>query len=456
MDATAKRTDPMDEQWERVNGFLRSRLNPDLYGRWFAPLRPHGRAADRLEIAAPDRFHRDFIEDNYRGWFEEFLPFVLGEKLKVAFVVEEERPAAPAAPEPKPPRPPRDGVPQPEAARGVQPNPRYLFKTFVVGDSNAFAVAAAQAVVLKPGVAYNPLFVHGDSGLGKTHLLHAIANALLEKKPDARITIVSSERYTNEFVEALSHNTMREFRLKYRNCDVLLMDDVQFLAGKDRTADEFFHTFNELHGNHVQIVLSSDRSPKELRGLEERLCSRFEWGMRVEVQVPEFETRAAILRKKAEAERLELPDPVAALLATHIKSNVRELEGALMRVAAFASLKGEPLSENLARDVLRDAIPPPGWKPSIEKIQEAVATFHGLTVPKLTSPSREQKVALPRQIAMYLCRQLSGETYQAIAEKFNKKDHTTVMAAEKRVAQLVREDPKVAQDVQELASKFAS
>jgi chromosomal replication initiator protein len=310
--------------------------------------------------------------------------------------------------------------------------------------------------VIKPGVAYNPLFVHGDSGLGKTHLLHAIANSILDQKPHAKVTIVSSERYTNEFVEALSHGAMSDFRKKYRECDVLLMDDVQFLAGKDKTADEFFHTFNELHGNHVQIVLSSDRSPKELRGLEERLCSRFEWGMRVEVQVPEFETRAAILRKKAEVEKLELPDEVAALLATHIKSNVRELEGALMRVAAFASLKGEPLGESLARDVLRDVIPPPGWKPSIEKIQEAVATHYGLSVPKLTSPSREQKVALPRQVAMFLCRQLSGETYQLIAEKFNKKDHTTVMAAEKRVTQLVRDDQRVAQDVQSLTSKFSS
>jgi len=455
MDAPAKRKDEMEELWDRVDGFLRSRLNPDLYGRWFSPLRLHARQGDRLEIAAPDRFHRDFIDDNYRAWFEEFLPFVLGEKVKVSFVVEQ---AARPAPTPAPlpgstmpaPRTPHEPAPQ------GRPNPRYLFKTFVVGDSNAFAVAAAQAVVIKPGVAYNPLFVHGDSGLGKTHLLHAIANSILDQKPHAKVTIVSSERYTNEFVEALSHGAMSDFRKKYRECDVLLMDDVQFLAGKDKTADEFFHTFNELHGNHVQIVLSSDRSPKELKGLEERLCSRFEWGMRVEVQVPEFETRAAILRKKAEAEKLELPDEVAALLATHIKSNVRELEGALMRVAAFASLKGEPLGESLARDVLRDVIPPPGWKPSIEKIQEAVATHYGLSVPKLTSPSREQKVALPRQVAMFLCRQLSGETYQLIAEKFNKKDHTTVMAAEKRVAQLVRDDQRVAQDVQSLTSKFAS
>jgi chromosomal replication initiator protein len=467
MDATAKRTGNAmpDEVWGRVDAFLRSRLNPDLYGRWFAPLRLFAQTGDRLEIAAPDRFHRDFIDDNYRGWFEEFLPFVLGEKVKVAFVVDQAAravgAAAPTAPAPAnlPAPSPRD--PPPARARGEAPrdgraNPRYTFQSYVVGDSNRFAFAAAEAVAKKPGVNYNPLFLHGDSGLGKTHLLHAIANAIVDNNPDARVTIVSSERYTNEFVEALAQNAMSDFRRKYRHCHALLMDDVQFLAGKDRTADEFFHTFNELHGNHVQIVLSSDRSPKELKGLEERLCSRFEWGMRVQIDVPEFETRAAILRKKAEAERLDLPEHVAALLAQHIKSNVRELEGALMRVAAFASLKGEPLSESLARDVLRDAIPPPGYRPSIEKIQAAVATYYGLTVPKLTSPSREQKVALPRQVAMYLCRQLSGETYQLIAEKFNKKDHTTVMAAERRVASLVDEDPKVAQDLAALQSKLCS
>ena len=448
----------MDESWGRVDAFLRSRLNPDLHARWFAPLRLHRRAGDRLEVAAPDRFHRDFIDDNYRTWFEEFLPFVLGEKLKVSFVVDEvARPAAtPGAAGAAPAATPAPAPAHGEAPRDGRANPRYTFQSFVVGDSNHFAFAAAQAVVKKPGVNYNPLFLHGESGLGKTHLLHAIANGILAENPGARVQIVSSERYTNEFVEALSRNAMSDFRKKYRECNALLMDDVQFLAGKDRTADEFFHTFNELHGNHVQIVLSSDRSPKDLRGLEDRLCSRFEWGMRVQIDVPEFETRAAILRKKAEVERLDLPEGVAALLAQYIKSNVRELEGALMRVAAFASLKGEPLTENLARDVLRDAIPPPGYKPSIEKIQAAVASHYTLTVPKLTSPSREQKVALPRQVAMYLCRQLSGETYQAIAEKFNKKDHTTVMAAERRIAQLLQDDVKVAHDLQALSAKLAT
>jgi chromosomal replication initiator protein len=349
-----------------------------------------------------------------------------------------------------PPPTPYPDLPFPDG----RPNPRYPFESFVVGESNRFAFAAAQAVAGKPGQSWNPLFLWGDSGLGKTHLLHAIANAIMGERPGTRVAIVSSEKYTNDFVDALSKNSMADFRHKYRECGALLVDDVQFFSGRDKTAEEFFHTFNELHNRHVQIVLSSDRSPKELKGLEERLITRFEWGMRIQIDVPEFETRAAILKKKAELERIELPDQVAALLATHIKSNVRELEGALMRLAAFASLKAEPISEPLARDVLADVIPPPGYRPSIEKIQEEVAAHYGLTVAKLTSSSREQKVALPRQVAMYLCRDLAKDTLQTIAEKFNKKDHTTVIAAVDRVVELMAADAKLRGEVQLLATQL--
>jgi len=441
---------PAEEHWSRIEAHLRTRLRLDLFERWFAPLRPTRLDGDTLEISAPDKFHRDFIDDNYSSFFDEFVPDLFGRRLLVSFVVDHQPALRPPRSEPSVPTPiPRTG--------DGRPNPRYTFETFVVGESNRFAFAAAQAVAAKPGKNYNPLFLHGDSGLGKTHLLHAIAHQIMNTTPSARVAIVSSERYTNEFVEALSHGagSMSEFRRKYRECGALLVDDVQFLAGRDKTAEEFFHTFNALHEHEVQIVLSSDRSPKELKGLEDRLCSRFEWGMRVQIDVPEFETRAAILRKKAEVEHIDLPEAVASLLATHIKSNVRELEGALMRVAAFASLKSEAISESLARDVLGDVIPPPGYKPSIERIQEEVAKYYALTVAKLTSPNREQKIALPRQVAMYLCRTLAGETLQQIADKFNKKDHTTVMAAEKRVRELIEADPRVAEDVTALASKLA-
>jgi len=449
-----------DQHWSRIDQYLRGRLRDDLYRRWFAPLRPVGLEGDRLQVAAPDPFHRDFVDDNYRDWFDEFVPGLLGAPVRTHFVVDD-RPAARR--EPAPARgapvsgPSGGGAVAAESLPGeTRPNPRYAFDTFVVGESNRFAVAAAQAVAKSPGRAWNPLFLHGDSGLGKTHLLHAIARSILDSSPGARVAIVTSERYTNDFVDALSSNSMPDFRRKYRECGALLVDDVQFFAGRDKTAEEFFHTFNTLYEQNVQIVLSSDRSPKELKGLEERLCSRFEWGMRVHIDTPEFETRAAILKKKAAVERIELADDVAALLATHIKSNVRELEGALMRLAAFASLKGEALSVPLARDVLRDVIPPPGYRPSIERIQEEVAACYGITVARLTSASREQKIALPRQVAMYLCRELAKETLQTIAEKFNKKDHTTVIAAIDRVNDLMAADATVLQSVQRLRERLVS
>ncbi|HZZ86419.1 MAG TPA: chromosomal replication initiator protein DnaA [Anaeromyxobacteraceae bacterium] len=445
-----------EETWARLDDHLRARLREDLYGRWFRALRAVGLEGERLAVAAPDKFHRDFVDDNYRHWFDdEVIPGVLGLPLRIQFVVDD-APRAPSQASPGgavaiAPPPAISAATEADAfSRDARPNPRYTFDTFVVGESNRFAVAAAQSVAAKPGRTWNPLFLHGMSGLGKTHLLHAIAHAIPLATPGARVAIVSSERYTNDFVDALSKGTMADFRKKYRECGALLVDDVQFFAGREKTAEEFFHTFNALYEQNIQIVLSSDRSPKELKGLEERLCSRFGWGMRVQIDAPEFETRAAILKKKAEVEGIELPDPVSELLATHIRSNVRELEGALMRLAAFASLKSEKITDALARDVLSDHIPPPGYKPSIEKIQEAVALKSGITVPKLTSPSREQKIALPRQIAMFLCRELAKETYQSIAEKFNKKDHTTVIAAVQKVAELYENDAKVRASIDEL------
>jgi chromosomal replication initiator protein len=455
--ASARAKTALEDLWARIDAYLRSRLRREPYDRWFAPLRPLTADGGRLQIAAPDRFHRDFVEDNYRTFFEEFLPGVAGEPLRIAFVVDEaprlgaERPALTPLPQPALALAPAH-APDP---RDIRPNPRYTFETFVVGESNRFAFAATQAVAGNPGKSWNPLFIHGDSGLGKTHLLHALAHAICEKQGGGRVAIVSSERYTNDFIDALKKGTVDEFRRKYRECSAFIVDDVQFLAGKDRTAEEFFHTFNELHDHHVQIVLSSDRSPKELKGLDDRLCSRFEWGMRVRIEPPEFETRAAILKKKAEVEGIALPDDVTDLLATHIRSNVRALEGALMRLAAFASLKQEPITVPLARDVLSDVIPPEGYRPPIERIQEVVAAHYGLTVAKLTSASREQKIALPRQIAMHLCRVLAEEKLQAIADKFNKKDHTTVISAIDRVKSLIETDEQVRVAVTALTGKLA-
>jgi chromosomal replication initiator protein len=446
----------LGELWSRIDSYLRTRVRTETHHKFFAPLRAVALEGDRLQIGAPDRFHRDFVEDNYRGFFEEFVPSLAGGPLRIVFVVDE-APRAVAIPPPPALTPvPRPAEPSPPVdPREIRPNARYTFDTFVVGESNRFAFAATQAVAANPGKTWNPLFIHGDSGLGKTHLLHAVARAIIEKQGGGRVAIVSSERYTNDFVDAIKKGTLDEFRRKYRECSAFIVDDVQFLAGKEKTAEEFFHTFNELHDHHVQIVLSSDRPPKDLKGLDERLCSRFEWGMRVQIEPPEFETRAAILKKKAEVERIELPDDVTDLLATHIRSNVRALEGALMRLAAFASLKGQPITVLLARDVLSDVIPPHGYRPPIERIQETVAAHYGLTVAKLTSASREQKVALPRQVAMYLCRILAEEKLQAIAEKFNKKDHTTVISAIDRVKSLIETDEQVRAAVSSLTAHLA-
>jgi chromosomal replication initiator protein len=456
MDAAARATNP-GELWSRVDAFLRTRVRPETYAKFFAPLRCHALEGELLVVAAPDRFHRDFVDDNYRGFFEEILPGLAGPTTRIKFVVDEAARTPELVTAPRFAAPPAAATPAspPPDPREVRPNRRYTFDTFVVGESNRFAFAATQAVAGNPGKTWNPLFIHGDSGLGKTHLLHAVAHAILEKQGGGRVAIVSSERYTNDFVDAIKKGTLDEFRRKYRECDAFIVDDVQFLAGKEKTAEEFFHTFNELHDHHVQIVLSSDRPPKDLKGLDDRLCSRFEWGMRVQIEPPEFETRAAILKKKAEVEHIALPDDATELLATHIRSNVRALEGALMRLAAFASLKNQPITVTLARDVLSDVIPPKGYRPPIERIQEVVSAHFGLTVPKLTSPSREQKVALPRQVAMYLCRILAEEKLQAIAEKFNKRDHTTVIAAIDRVKSLIETDEAVRNAVQVLSAKLA-
>ncbi len=462
---------PAQHFWSRADGYIRTRLRPDLYDRWFAPLRPVGMEGEELRVAAPTEFHRDFLAQNYGDFFSEVTAHLFDRRLRVVLVVagkEEPVPAPPraAAADEEASSPARLSVAAPalpdldsaapgrEPGREPRPNPRYTFDTYVVGESNRFAFAACQAVASKPGKNYNPLFVHGESGLGKTHLLHAIANHILAHDPGVRVAILSSERYTNEFVESLSRgaNAMAEFRRKYRGCGTLLLDDVQFLAGREKTAEEFFHTFNALHEHEVQIVLSSDRPPNELKELQDRMVSRFNWGMRVEIGVPEFETRSAILRKKAAVEGLDLPQSVASLLATYIKSNVRELEGALMRVSAQASMMGLPITDELARAVLKDVIRSPDYKPTIEQIQEQVAKYYKITVAKLTSPNREQKVAQPRQIAMYLCRTLAKATLQEIADKFNKKDHTTVMAAEKRVRELIGTDHEAAAAVAALTA----
>jgi chromosomal replication initiator protein len=370
----------------------------------------------------------------------EVLRETFGTELTMQFVVMEaaETPTAPGT------------APAQAAAASVRPaadfrpgnlNSRYTFEEFVIGNSNRFAHAAAQAVAAAPARAYNPLFLYGGVGLGKTHLMHAIGHRVLQDNPDANVVYVSSEKFTNEFIIAVQNNKTLEFRNKYRQVDVLLIDDIQFLEGKEGTQEEFFHTFNALHESGRQLVISSDRPPKEIQTLENRLRSRFEWGLLTDIQPPDLETREAILRKKAESEKIPVPDEVTSFIAKVIPSNIRELEGALIRVVAFSSLTKSPITVDLAAEVLKNAVAQaPLRRVTIASIKEKIAKAHGLTVKEMDNHRRDQRVAAPRQIAMYVCTELTDCSLPHIAREFNKKDHTTVMYARDKVKEQMQRD----------------
>lgn len=344
------------------------------------------------------------------------------------------------------------------AARGSDSlsrlNPKYTFEQFVVGAANQFAHAAARAVAENPAKAYNPLFIYGDVGLGKTHLLHAIGQRVRMSNPDARICYLSSEQFTNEVINSIRYDRMGDFRARYRNSDVLIIDDIQFISGKDRTQEEFFHTFNTLHEARKQIVLSSDRFPKEMPDVEERLRSRFEWGLIADIQPPDLETKIAILRKKAETEGIHMPDDVSLLLATHIKSNVRELEGALIRLGAYASLTGKEITVDLARQNLRDVIRVAKKVLSMDDIQQLVSRFYHVRAADLKAKRRTKELVLPRQVSMYLCRTLTELSFPDIGRGFGGRDHTTVMHACRQVEKLAAADAAFAANLAQLKTEI--
>ncbi len=346
-----------------------------------------------------------------------------------------------------------NGTLRPAEFRPGNLNSRYTFEEFVIGNSNRFAHAAAQAVAAAPARAYNPLFLYGGVGLGKTHLMHAIGHRVLQDNPDANVVYVSSEKFTNEFIIAVQNNKTVEFRNKYRLVDVLLIDDIQFLEGKEGTQEEFFHTFNALHESGRQLVISSDRPPKEIQTLENRLRSRFEWGLLTDIQPPDLETREAILRKKAESEKIPVPDEVTSFIAKVIPSNIRELEGALIRVVAFSSLTKSSITVDLAAEVLKNAVAQaPLRRVTITAIKEKVAKAHGLTVKEMDNHRRDQRVAAPRQIAMYVCTELTDCSLPHIAREFNKKDHTTVMYARDKVKEQMQRDEAYRNRIRQLVA----
>ncbi len=418
-----------NELWSAALTALERRYSKPMFEMWLKPIRAIAMDENEIVLSVQSPFARDWVENRLKGDIAEVLLELLGEPIALRFVVAAEAVAVAAdALAPTTPRAAADDL------RHGNLNPRYTFEEFVVGNSNRFAHAASQAVAEAPARAYNPLFLYGGVGLGKTHLMHAIGHRVLAGNPDANIVYVSSEKFTNEFIIAVQKNQGPEFRNKYRAVDVLLIDDIQFIEGKEGTQEEFFHTFNALHEAQKQLVISSDRPPKEIQTLESRLRSRFEWGLLTDIQPPDLETREAILRKKAESEKIPVPDDVTSFIAKVIPSNIRELEGALIRVVAFASLTKSSITAELAAEVLKNVVASaPARRITIALIKERVAKAHGLTVKEMDHQRRDQRLAAPRQIAMYLATELTDNSLPQIAREFGKKDHTTVMYARDKV-----------------------
>ena len=419
-----------------------------------------------LLVAAPNVFAKDVLESRLRIVVNEVLTRELGDKTNIAVMVDEslelaDHPAPTIVIEPTPTRPGtgREGsdLGARKSDEPSQLNPRYIFETFVIGASNRFAHAAAVAVAEAPAKAYNPLFIYGESGLGKTHLLHAIGAYAKELYGSVRVRYVSSEEFTNDFINSIRDDKASAFQRRYRDLDVLLVDDIQFLENKERTQEEFFHTFNTLYNANKQIVISSDRPPKQLTTLEDRLRSRFEWGLITDIQPPELETRIAILRKKAAQDKLNAPDDVLEYIASKISSNIRELEGALIRVTAFASLNRQGVDLALAEIVLKDLIPT-GAGPEITSatIMAQTAAYFSLTLDDLCGTSRSRVLVNARQIAMYLCRELTELSLPKIGQTFGGRDHTTVMHADRKIRQLMAERRSIYNQVTELTNRIKS
>ncbi|MCS6262542.1 MAG: chromosomal replication initiator protein DnaA [Nitrospira sp.] len=428
--------------WNDALVYIQEKVPKQVFETWFTPV-----VLDRIEdttayLAVPNKFFGEWLGEHYRDLLAEAVSAAQGGgHLDVSFVVNNKQvpSPSPAQQESGPADTAGRGFVASRSKRGVQLNPKYTFKSFVVGAGNQFAHAACMAVAEQPAKAYNPLFLYGGVGLGKTHLLNAIGNYLAERS-DLRIAYLTTEQFTNEVINSIRYDKMIDLRKRYRNVDMLMIDDIQFLAGKERTQEEFFHTFNTLYEAHKQIVLSSDRFPKDMPDIEERLRSRFEWGLIADLQPPDVETRIAILRKKSEDERIALPEDVIHFLATTMKNNIRELEGSLVRVGAYSSLTGQTITLDMAKNVLRDLIGDKKKIVSIEDIQEAVGSKYHLKIADLKSRRRSKTLVHPRQIAMYLCRELTDASFPEIGRQFGGKDHTTIIHACRQISKAKEAD----------------
>ncbi len=455
------------QAWARLLEAARAELPDPTVRTWLEPLRPMALEEGRLMLGAPDQFAVEWNESKHTGLLQRLAEKALNGQVEVVFQVQEDRTK----------RPQMDFFVASAAAaidtehpknRSTRPlNERYSFRTFVIGKSNELAAAAAHAVAEAPGKTYNPLFIYGATGLGKTHLMQAIAHAVLERAPESHVVYMGAEQFINEVIESIHSRTMGDFRRKYRDeVDIFLVDDVHFLEGKEMTQEEFFHTFNALHEAQKQIVLTSDRPPKEIPGLESRLVSRFEWGMVADIGQPDLEHRIAILRKKAEQDHLELtiPDDVLRFIAEHVRSSVRELEGCIIKLLLFASLKHREVSIDLARDALADKIrqgsgatpDSQSSMPSVDRVQEVVARRWGVTPEGLRSKARTKSLTIPRQVAMYLARELLGMQLVEIGQAFGGRDHSTVIHSVEKVNRTMQSDQKFRDRVEHARRELAT
>jgi chromosomal replication initiator protein len=441
------------QTWDTISQRLRESLNASTFANWFGAATPVEQDADRLVLAVPNEFTKTWIE----GHFGSLLNAAAAEhdlvlELRVAVSEAVAAARAEAAAEGSDEGAGDEGPPP--GLRGL--NPRYTFDLFVIGPSNRFAHAAALAVAESPAQAYNPLFIYGSTGLGKTHLLQAVGQYVAQQHRAMSVRYVTTETVLNEFVDALRDKNTAGFKMRYRTYDVLLVDDIQFIEGKDTLQEEFFHTFNSLYEAGKQIIISSDRQPRELATLEARLKSRFEWGLITDIQPPDLETRIAILRKKVATDRIDVADTdVLTFIADRVTSNIRELEGALTRVIAYASLTGRPISASVADEVLKDLFPGGSARAiTVEQVQAAVCEWFGVSQADLRGDKRPQSIAYPRHIAMYLCRELTDQSLPKIGAKFGGRDHSTVMHGVRRIGDLIREDRDVFNVVQELTARI--
>lgn len=420
--------------WHKVCDTIKTRIGETAFEAWLKPIRPTAdENTQTLQLEVPNEFFKDWVLQHYDLIIKDLLKNVYPD-LKITYVVN----AALAAQAPKKQKKSETKSQQADIPKGGQfLNPRYSFENFVVGPSNRFTHAACVAIADSPAKAYNPLFIYGKVGLGKTHLMQAICHRIKDRNPSAKFYFTPSEKFTNELINAIQNRSTQAFREKFRNVDVLLIDDIHFIANKEATQEEFFHTFNALYDNHKQIIISSDRPPKEIQKLEERLVSRFGWGLVTDIHFPDLETRIAILRKKIEHETIKIADDIIFFIAESIKTNIRELEGALVRVIAYALLQEEELTLEIARNVLKDLLQETSKQINAEDVQQAVAKLYRIPVSDLKNRKRIKNIVLPRQVAMYLTRELTNLSLPEIGHSFGGKDHTTVLYAYKKIKQAI-------------------